>query len=119
MSEKTTLDKSATQTKPVTGSKFVYVTYIKTTQQKLWDALIKPEFTRQYWFGSYQECDWSVGASWKLMLPDVGCIDSGEVLSIDAPNKLVLSWQNHKLPEREAEGFSTATFLLEPTGELI
>ena len=35
----------------MSASKFVYVTYIRTTPEKLWDALTKPEFTRQYWVG--------------------------------------------------------------------
>ncbi len=39
-------------------SKYVYVTYIRTTPQKLWDALTKPEFQKQYWFGMHQETDW-------------------------------------------------------------
>ena len=33
------------------GDRFVYVTFIRTSPEKLWDALTKPEFTRQYWFG--------------------------------------------------------------------
>ena len=39
----------------MSGSKFVYVTYIRTTPEKLWHALIEPEFTRQYWAGTWQE----------------------------------------------------------------
>ena len=38
-------------------SKFVYVTYIRTSAEKLWEALTKPEFTRQYWFGVSLESD--------------------------------------------------------------
>jgi uncharacterized protein YndB with AHSA1/START domain len=36
-------------------SSFVYVTYIRTTPEKLWQALIDPEFTRKYWFEAWQE----------------------------------------------------------------
>ena len=36
------------------SSKYVYVTYIRTTPQKLWDALTKPEFIKQYWFDMTQ-----------------------------------------------------------------
>jgi uncharacterized protein YndB with AHSA1/START domain len=50
--------------------KFVYVTYIRTTPAKLWAALTKPEFTRQFWCDTVQECDWKSGASWKLVAPD-------------------------------------------------
>ena len=54
----------------MSGSRFVYVTYIRTTPKKLWQALLAPEFTRQYWLGTWQDCDWKPGSDWKLMLPD-------------------------------------------------
>jgi uncharacterized protein YndB with AHSA1/START domain len=41
---------------------FMYVTYIRTDPERLWQALTKPEFTRQYWFGAHQETDWKAGA---------------------------------------------------------
>jgi uncharacterized protein YndB with AHSA1/START domain len=66
-------------------SKFVYVTYIRTTPERLWQALTDPEFTRQFWVGTTQDCDWKVGASWKLKFPDGRVGDSGEVLEIDPP----------------------------------
>ena len=44
-------------------SQFVYVTYIRTTPKKLWQALLDPEFTKQYWVGTWQDCDWKPGAS--------------------------------------------------------
>ena len=44
-------------------SEFVYVTYIRTTPEKLWQALTEPEFTREFWVATVQECDWKVGAS--------------------------------------------------------
>ena len=50
----------------MSNSKFVYVTYIRTTAEKLWDALTKPEFTRAYWVGRSQESAWKKGASWKI-----------------------------------------------------
>jgi len=60
-------------------SKFVYVTYIRTTPEKLWEALTKSEFTKQYWFGVTQECYWKVGSPWKIMFPDGRVADAGEV----------------------------------------
>ena len=38
---------------------FFYVTYIRTTAEKLWRALIEPEFTKQYWAGTWQESHFS------------------------------------------------------------
>jgi uncharacterized protein YndB with AHSA1/START domain len=100
-------------------SRFVYVTFIRTSPEKLWDALIKPEFTRQYWCETVQDCDWRVGSSWKLMIPDGRVGDAGEVREIDAPKKLVLTWRNEFRPELHAEGFSTLTFTLEPTADTV
>ena len=64
------------------SKQFVYVTYIRTTPRKLWEALIKPEFTRQYWSETWQDSAWTPGASWKLMTPDGRVADSGEVLAV-------------------------------------
>jgi uncharacterized protein YndB with AHSA1/START domain len=96
---------------------FVYVTYIRTTPEMLWDALTKPEFTRAYWSGVWQDCNWEAGSPWRLMFPDGRVGDSGEVLEIDRPRRLVLAWRNEFRPDLKAEGFSRATFELEPAGE--
>ena len=97
-------------------SRFVYVTYIRTTPEKLWQALLDPEFTRQFWVGTWQECEWKVGASWRLMIPDGRVGDSGEVLEFDPPRRLVLSWRNEFKPELHEEGYSRMTYTLEPQG---
>lgn len=100
-------------------STFVYVTYIRTTPEKLWRALTEPEFTRQYWAGTWQDCQWKKGASWKLMIPDGRVGDAGEVLEINPPRRLVLSWRNEFMPELKAEGFSRATFELEQQDDMV
>ncbi len=97
-------------------SRFVYVTYIRTTPAKLWKALTDPEFTRQYWVGTHQECQWKKGAAWKLMIPDGRVADSGEVLEIKPPKRLVLSWRNEFTGLR-AEGFSRCTYEIEKQGK--
>lgn len=51
-------------------SRFVYVIYIRSTPEKLWRALIEPEFTRRFWCKTYQESEWKPGASWRVMTPD-------------------------------------------------
>jgi uncharacterized protein YndB with AHSA1/START domain len=98
------------------NSRFVYVTYIRTTPERLWQALLEPEFTRQYWAETWQECEWKTGASWKIMIPDGRVGDSGEVLEIDPPRRLVLSWRNEFMPELKEEGHSKLTYELEPMG---
>ena len=95
--------------------RFVYVTYIRTTAEKLWDALLKPEFTRVYWFGVWLDCEWKQGSSWKMMHPDGRVTDAGEVLEIEKPKRLVLKWRNEFRPELKAEGFSRCTIEIEPS----
>lgn len=95
--------------------RFVYVTYIRTTAEKLWDALLKPEFTRIYWFGIWQDCEWKQGSSWKMMHPDGRVTDAGEVLEFEKPKRLVLKWRNEFRPELKAEGFSRCTIEIEPS----
>jgi uncharacterized protein YndB with AHSA1/START domain len=100
-------------------SSFVYVIYIRTTPEKLWRALTEPEFTKQFWAGTWQECDWKVGAPWKIMIPDGRVADSGEVLEIEPMKRLVLSWRNEFRPELMPEGHSRLTYLLEQQDDMV
>jgi uncharacterized protein YndB with AHSA1/START domain len=101
------------------ASTFVYVTYIRTTPEKLWDALRKPEFTRQYFFGAIQESDWKAGSSWKMIGESGTVTDAGSVLEIDPPRRLVLKWRNEFMPELTAEGYSRCTFELTPQNGVV
>jgi uncharacterized protein YndB with AHSA1/START domain len=100
-------------------SRFVYVTYIRTTPEKLWRALLDPEFTRQFWSETWQDCNWKQGAPWKLMIPDGRVGDSGEVLEIEPERRLVLSWRNEFKPEMRAEGYSRLTYEIEKQVESV
>jgi uncharacterized protein YndB with AHSA1/START domain len=101
------------------NSKFVYVTYIRTTPEKHWQALTVPEFTRQVWVETWQDCEWEVGSSWKIMIPDGRMADSGEVLEIVPNKRLVLSWRNEFKPDLRLEGYSRMTYELEQQGEVV
>jgi uncharacterized protein YndB with AHSA1/START domain len=100
-------------------SRFVYVTYIRTTPEKLWQALLEPEFTRQYWAETWQDCAWTTGASWRLMIPGDRIGDTGEVLEVEARRRLVLSWRNEFKPELRDEPPSRLTYALEPQGDMV
>ena len=100
-------------------SSFVYVTYIRATPEKVWQALTEPEFTRQFWAGTSQECEWKVGASWRIIIPDGRVADQGEVLEFEPHRRLVLSWRNEFKPELRQEGYSRLTWLLEPEGDMV
>jgi uncharacterized protein YndB with AHSA1/START domain len=100
-------------------STFVYVTYIRTTLEKLWSALTKAEFMKQYWFGTHSESQWTPGASWKHMVSDGQVLDSGEIVEAEPPRRLVIRWRNQHRPELEAEGDSLCTMELEPSGPAV
>jgi len=101
------------------NDRFVYVTYIRATPDKLWTALLEPEFTRVYWFGFTQESDWKPSSAWQLIGPDGKVTDSGSVEEIDPPRRLVLTWRNEFMPELKADGYSRATFELEAQGDVV
>ncbi len=73
---------------------FLYVTYIVTTPDKLFDALIDPEMTRRYWANGRNVSDWQVGSTWRHEdYDDADDIDvAGTVLEKDPPRRLVVSW---------------------------
>jgi uncharacterized protein YndB with AHSA1/START domain len=100
-------------------SRFVYVTYIRTTPERLWQALIDPEFTRQFWCETWQDCEWKPGASWRLMIPDGRVGDSGEVVEIEPGRRLVLTWRNEFKPALREEGQSRLTYEIERQGESV
>jgi uncharacterized protein YndB with AHSA1/START domain len=95
-------------------SSFVYVTFIRTTPEKLWSALTSPDFIKEYWFDMNCESEWKAGASWQMLFPDGRIADTGEVVEADPPRRLVLKWRNEFKPELKAEGYSQCTMELEP-----
>jgi len=94
-------------------STFVYVTFIRTTPERLWAALTTPEFIKQYWMGVHCECDWKRGSPWKISFEDGRIADRGEIAEIDPPKRLVIKWQNEFMEEMKAEGPSLCTFEIE------
>jgi uncharacterized protein YndB with AHSA1/START domain len=92
---------------------FVYVTYIKTTPEKLWHALTDRETNALYWFGTHQESDWKVGSPWKIAYPDGRVMDSGEILELEPLRRIVIKWRNEWSPELNAEGYSRCTMQIE------
>jgi uncharacterized protein YndB with AHSA1/START domain len=101
------------------ANNFVYITFIRTTPERLWSALTTPEFTRQYWFGMHCESEWKAGSSWRLMFQDGRVADAGEIVEAEPPKRLVIKWRNEFRPEVKAEGYSRCTIDLEPTGQAV
>ncbi len=72
----------------------VYTTYIRSTPKKVWDAITKPEFTRQYWGGLANVSDWKKGSTWDMATAGEKreVYTTGKVLESTPPKRLVLSW---------------------------
>jgi uncharacterized protein YndB with AHSA1/START domain len=100
-------------------SSFVYVSYIRTTPEKLWSALTDVQFMKQYWFGMHCESQWTAGSSWKMVSGDGEVYDAGEIVEAEPLRRLVIHWQHQKSPELKAEGDSRCTIELEPSGTAV
>jgi uncharacterized protein YndB with AHSA1/START domain len=72
---------------------FVYVTYIATTLEKLWDALTSEAFTQQYWGDGQLQSDWQVGSSIEQVNPEGKSESIGEVLQSEPPHRLAYSFR--------------------------
>ncbi len=103
----------------MTASSFVYVTYIRTTQERLWQALTKPEIMKQYWFGMHQDSDWQEGSPWRLVFADGRVADQGRILEIEPPKRVVIEWRHEITPELRGEGPSRCTMELEPWDDVV
>jgi uncharacterized protein YndB with AHSA1/START domain len=97
------------------GSKFVYVSYIRTTPKKLWRAITTSEIIKQYRFGMSVESTWTVGSTWR-MSADGNLMDWGEILESVTQRRLVMSWVPEWNAEFKAEGNSRCVWEIEPMG---
>ena len=84
---------------PIVPPDLVYITYIRSTPQKVWDALTQSELTRQFFFGRTVESDWKKGSTWRLVMEDGRTDVDGEVLESDPPRLLKVSWRVDWLEE--------------------
>jgi uncharacterized protein YndB with AHSA1/START domain len=103
----------------MTRSTFVYVSYIRTTPEKLWSALTDAEFMKQYWFGTHCESAWTAGSPWKMVSAKGVITDAGEIIESDPPRRLVIRWTNQQNPELMAEGESRCTMELAPSASAV
>ena len=99
---------------------FVYVTYIATTAEKAWNALIDPELTERYWAHHHNVSDWKPGSAWQMIdRSDDDCVDiEGIVLENDAPRRLVVSWAYPRDAANPA-AHSRVTYQIEPIGDIV
>jgi uncharacterized protein YndB with AHSA1/START domain len=93
---------------------FVYVTYIRATPEKVFDAITDQELSARYW-GHRNASDWKVGSTWEHQRIDGSdAVDIvGKVIENDRPRRLVISWASPD-DAADAEKTSRVTFEIEP-----
>ena len=97
----------------------VYVTYIRTTPEKLWEALTDGAFTRSYFFGRRVESDWRKGSTVTYYMED-GTVDvQGTILEVDPPNLVRFTWRVMWLEEYRALPEAIVTFRIDRLGEIV
>ena len=94
---------------------FVYVVFIASTPEAVWQALTTPEFTAEYWGGRRIESDWQRGSPVRQIGPGGRLESEGKVLESQPPH--VLSYTFHLLHTGDPP--SRLTFEIEPVGEMV
>jgi uncharacterized protein YndB with AHSA1/START domain len=99
---------------------FVYVSYILTTPEKLWAALTRGEFTKQYWYGRRIESAWTAGSPVAFYDRDSNVVtDRGEVVECDPPRRLIYTFRPEFSEEARAMGYSRVSFTIEPHERMV
>ena len=96
-----------------------YVTYISAPPDRVWQALIRPEYTKLYFFGRAVESDWRIGSPFVLRMED-GRIDSkGRVVRCDPQRVLEVTWHVEWLEEFRHLPEVNVRFTIEPLGDVV
>ncbi|RWB01407.1 MAG: polyketide cyclase [Mesorhizobium sp.] len=92
---------------------FVYVTYIRSTPQKVFEAIIKPEIAKRYW-GHENVSEWTPGSKWEhIRANDKRTVELvGNVVEISPPTRLVITWANASQADDPSKA-SRVTFAIE------
>ncbi len=96
----------------------VFEIYIKTTPQRLWEAITDPEIRAKYNFGAAVHSDWTPGSRMELGSPNAGgLLGEGEILEVDPPRLLVHTMVALWSDDVKSEGSSRVTWQIEPVAD--
>src|SRR4051794_26106139 len=95
----------------------VYEIYIKTTPERLWEAITDSDLRAKYTFGVGIASDFTPGSRYEATHPAGVAISEGENLEVDPPRRLVQSFDALWSDEVKAEGTSRVTWEIEPVGD--
>jgi uncharacterized protein YndB with AHSA1/START domain len=103
------------------NNEFVYATYIRTTPEKLWEALTNGDFSQKYWFGFRIELELKAGGAVRILPPkgkEAHGDHAGKVLVCEPGRKLVYTWNQADKPEiaQKRNGPSRVTYEITPMG---
>ena len=96
----------------------VFEIYIRTTPERLWEAITDPDIRAKYNFGAGVRSDWTPGSRIEMDAPKAGgLLGDGEVLQSDPPRRLVHTMRALWSDEVKSEGFSRVSWDIEPVGD--
>ena len=96
----------------------VFEIYIRTTPERLWEAITDPEIRAKYNFGAGVRSDWTPGSRMELGAPKAdGLLGEGEILEVDPPRRLVHTMVALWGDDVKSEGASRVTWEIEPVGD--
>jgi uncharacterized protein YndB with AHSA1/START domain len=96
----------------------VFEIYIKTTPERLWEAITDGELRSQYTFGMHVKSDWTPGSRYEMSHPAANAVlGAGENLEVDPPRRLVQSFMALWSEDVKREGTSRVTWEIEPVGD--
>jgi uncharacterized protein YndB with AHSA1/START domain/DNA-binding transcriptional ArsR family regulator len=99
------------------GAMAVFEIYIKTTPERLWEAITDPKLRARYSFGVETHSEWRAGSSYKAAVPGVVDIAAGENLEVDPPHRLVQTFNALWSDDVRAAGTSRVTWEIVPVGD--
>jgi uncharacterized protein YndB with AHSA1/START domain len=91
----------------------IYEIYIKTTPERLWEAITDPDIRGKFQFGNRIESDWTPGSHVQMTHPGAGVLGEGENLEVDPPRRLVQTFVALWGEDVQSEGSSRVTWEIE------